>query len=85
MFGNVLDVEENVRPGLSRSVFVTFYEREAVARALNEIFFLFIYCFFIYLFNFYVAHRSYHHQRGGPQGSDHARTQHALLYCLKQQ
>ena len=49
MFGNVLDVEENVRPGLSRSGFVTFYEREAVARALNEIFFLFIYCFF-YLF-----------------------------------
>ncbi len=35
MFGKVLDVEENVAPGLSRSVFVTYYEREAVGRALN--------------------------------------------------
>ena len=35
MFGKVLDVQENLSPGLSRSVFVTFYDREAAARALS--------------------------------------------------
>ncbi len=48
MFEKVLDVEENVAPGLSRSVFVTDYEREAVARALNVNFFIF---FIFYFFN----------------------------------
>jgi hypothetical protein len=53
MFGKVLDVEKNVSPGLSRSVFVTFYEREVVARALNVLFFIFLFLyFFIYLFFF---------------------------------
>jgi hypothetical protein len=38
----MLDVEENVTPGLSRSEFVTYYEREAVARALNVNFVIFV-------------------------------------------
>ena len=46
MFGKVLDVEENVTPGLSRSEFVTYYEREAVARALNVILFIFVIFYF---------------------------------------
>ena len=42
----MLDVEENVTPGLSRSEFVTYYEREAVARALNVILFIFVIFYF---------------------------------------
>jgi RNA recognition motif-containing protein len=35
-FGKVLDVEENVNPGLNRSVFVTFYHQDSVHRALTH-------------------------------------------------
>jgi hypothetical protein len=35
VFGKVMDVEENLNAGLSRSVFITYFTREAVLSALN--------------------------------------------------
>ncbi|EFX81229.1 hypothetical protein DAPPUDRAFT_102703 [Daphnia pulex] len=39
VFGKVMDVEENLNAGLSRSVFITYFTRDAVRSALNVSFF----------------------------------------------
>ena len=34
-FGRIMDIEENPRAGIKRSVFITFFEREAVQMTLT--------------------------------------------------
>ena len=41
VFGRILDAEENPEPGLGRSVYITYFTRDAVLSALNVSFFLF--------------------------------------------
>ena len=37
VFGRILDAEENPQPGLGRSVYKTYFTRDAILKALNSI------------------------------------------------
>jgi hypothetical protein len=63
----VMEVDENLNAGFSRSVTITFYSRDAVLAALNVSCFYYTFFTFYYLFLFISASRTDRAESRGPE------------------